>query len=317
MIKIHPLTTNHISEIIHLSLTKWKQSNLLSSELYDSDLIEAFLTNSLNDVLAKHPGYGAFKTGKLVAYLLGYSRIPTLKGKEFGSYVPVWGHYISNNDFQMFSRLYSTLAKDWLENEVFTHIITSLSNQALLHENLYILGFGLLVIDAIRSMKQISNPPLASKFTLRPMSTDDYQSINHIEQDFQSYLQTSPTFLCTSSSNQSSPLSDFISDNRQTYIVEHQGVIVAAIRGVLGKSNFDLLSQPQSIAIDFAYTDPKFRGHGLGTHMVNEIIKFGQINQVSYCTVDFESANLLAKRFWLTHFLPIGYSSIRKIDNRL
>ncbi len=317
MSKISPLTIDHLSEILHLSLTNWYQSKLVSPELYDSAYIETYLTNILTKVLSEHSGYGAFHNGILETYLLSFSGIPKLKGKEHGSYIPLWGHYISNNDFDTFFKLYSMLAKDWLKNNIFTHIITSLPSYSLLQENLYILGFGLLVIDAIRSLKPISFPPLDSKFLIRSMTSDDYQVFNQLEYDFCSYMQSSPTFLYTSPSNCLSPFNEFIADDRCTFVIEHQGSLVAAIRGVLGTSNFDILSQPRSIAINYAYTDPKFRGFGLGTHLVNAVIKYGLENQATYCTVDFESANLLAKRFWLAHFTPIGYSSIRKIDNRL
>ncbi|HUT82480.1 MAG TPA: GNAT family N-acetyltransferase [Candidatus Bathyarchaeia archaeon] len=313
----HILLQKHIPEIIQLTLGKWNQANLLSSELFDQTYIESFLADVLTDILTNHPGYGFSQNGKLISYLIGYSGIPSLKGKELGSYIPLWGHYISKNDFDTFFTLYSMLAKDWLKSDVFTHIITCLPCYSLLQENLYILGFGLLVIDAIRSLKPISIPPLKSKFLLRSMTSDDFQVFNQIEQDFCSYMQSSPTFLYTPPSDCESPLSEFIADGRRTFVVEYQGTLVAAIRGILGKSNFDLLNQPRSIGINYAYTDPKFRGFGLGTHLVNEVLKYGQDNQASYCTVDFESANLLAKRFWLAYFTPIGYSSIRKIDNRL
>jgi len=317
MSEISPLTIDHLSEIIQLTLTKLHQSNLVSPELVDYDFIKKSLANKLTKILSDHSGFGAFHNGLLKTYLLGFSDIPTLKGKERGSYIPPWGHYISNNDFHTFFKLYSQLAKDWLKTDNFTHIITYLPSNTLLQENLYILGFGLLVIDAFRSLAPIPSPPLELKFLLRSMTSDDFQIFNQIEQDFCSYMQSSPTFLYTSPSNCKSPLSEFIADDRCTFVVEYQGTLVAAIRGVLGTSNFDLLSQPRSIGINYAYTDPKFRGFGLGTHLVNEVLKYGQDNQASYCTVDFESANLLANRFWLKYFTPIGYSSIRKIDNRL
>ncbi len=110
---------------------------------------------------------------------------------------------------------------------------------------------------------------------------------------------------------------DFISDTNQTFVVEFEDKIVAATRGVIDSSNLDLLNHPKTIAINFAFTYPKLRGLGLGSHLVNEVLKSGQTHQCTRCTVDFESANLLANRFWLSHFTPIAYSAIRKIDNRL
>ncbi len=316
MIEIKPLTPHHISDIIHLVTEKCEKANIIFPDLFTQIPIDTFLTSKLNDFLLRHSGYGAFQKDKLVAFLLGYSRLSQLKGQEQGSYIPLWGHYIPDLDDRMLFRLYRTLAQDWVSEGVLNHIISYLPNNHSIQEQLYTLGFGLLVIDAIRSMELISTDPLKSGFLVRSMTAEDHHEILQIEVNFCSYLQSSPTFLQSSPSDQSSPLSDFISDIHQTFVVEYQGKIIAAIRGNLGNSNFDLLSHPQTIAINFAFTNPEFRGYGLGTHLVNEILKWGRAHQATRCTVDFESANIIANRFWLTHFTPIAYSAIRKIDSR-
>jgi len=316
MIKLKALTSNHISDIVHLILNKCKQANLIFPNLFDQIPIETNLSSMLDDFFVKNSGYGAFRNNELVSFLLGFSSIPHLKGQEQGIYIPLWGHYQSTIDDQQFFLLYRTLAQEIVNDGVFNHIITYLPNSSLLQEQLFTLGFGLLVIDAIRPLELISTKPLQSKFVVRTMTSDDFLEITQLETDFIADLQSSPTFLHSSPSDQSSPLSDFISDKNQTFVIEFDDKIVAASRGVLGSSNLDLLHHPQTIAINFAYTYPKFRGLGLGTHLVNEILKCGQTHQCTRCTVDFESANLTANRFWLSHFTSISFSAIRKIDNR-
>ncbi len=317
MIKLKALTSNHISDIVHLILNKCKQANLIFPNLFDQIPIETKLSSMLDDFFVKNSGYGAFRKNELVSFLLGFSGIPHLKGQEQGIYIPLWGHYQSNIDDQQFFLLYRTLAQEIVNDGVFNHIITYLPNNPLLQEQLFTLGFGLLVIDAIRPMELISTKPLQSKFVVRSMTSDDHNDVNQLEIDLSSNLQTSPTFLHSSLSGQSSPLSDFISDKNQTFVVEFEDKIVAATRCVLGSSNLDLLDHSQTIAINFANTYPEFRGMGLGTHLVNEVLKWGQTHQSTRCTVDFESANLIATRFWLSLFTPIGFSAIRKMDNRL
>jgi len=317
MIEIKPLTPHHISDIIPLVLAKCKKANTIFPNLFNQTIINTSLISKLNDVLLNNSGYGAFQKDKLVAFLLGYSRIPKLKGQERGSYVPVWGHYINDLDDKTFYRLYHSLAQDWVKESVHNHIISYFPNNPSFQEQLYTLGFGLLVIDAIRSMELISAKSLQSKFIIRYMTPEDYQEMQQIEADFCSYMRSSPTFLHSFPSEPFPPQKEYISDKCQTFVVEHQSKIIAAIRGVLGNSNFDLLSHPQNIAINYAYTNLEFRGFGLGTHLINEVLKWGSSHQTTRCTVDFESANIIALRFWLSHFAPIAYSAIRKIDNRL
>lgn len=317
MVEINSLTPDHKETIITIILAKCKKINLEHPELFDVKLVKTFLDNNLNEILSNRSGYGLFQKGKLVSFLLGYSSIPNLKGKERGAYIPIWGHYCSEENKKHFLQLYQKIAGDWLKNKVYTQLLTYFPNNKILEEQLYNLGFGLLVIDAFRSMNKISCKPLDKQFTVRSMISDDLEKIKNVDDNFHSYMNASPTFLHHNSRVQALSLTDFVDETNQTIVIETKGNIVAAIRGVFGSSNLDLLSYPKNVGINYAFTDLAYRGFGLGTHLLNEILKWGETKQASLCTVDFESANLLANRFWLTHFKPISFSAMRKIDNRL
>ena len=317
MTEIKSLTVEQIPSIIELISDKCMRADSIYACLFDNISIESFLKSKLRNFFTNNIGYGVFQDNKLVSFLLGYSNITQLKGNESGSYIPFWGHYIANKEEKHFLHLYQKLTQDWADNSVFNHIITYLPNNQNLQEQLYNLGFGLLVIDAIRAMALITLKPIKSEFHLRSITSDDQSEINELESNFCSYLRSSPTFLYSTEEESKSQMNEFISDIAQTFVIEYQGKIIAAIRGILGSSNLQILSHPKLISINFAFTDPKYRGEGLGTHLLKEILKWGLSKNAIRCTVDFESANILANRFWLRYFTPIAFSAIRKIDNRL
>lgn len=312
-----PLTINHKSEIISLFKLKFKQAKTTLPNLFDDLLVDEFLNQKLDHLLINNTGFGIFHNNKLVSYLIGYSNIDSLKGKEKGVYIPIWGHFSNQEDKNHFYQLYLNLAQEWADNKIYNQILTYFPSFKLFQEQLYTLGFGLLVIDAIRPMDLIPNKDLQTSFLIRNLSPNEFADINKLDGDFSSYMHKSPTFLHVSPDLESSTYSDFMNERNQTFVVEYEGKIVAAMRGVLNSSNFDFLDTNKTIAINFAFTYHEFRGRGLGTHLLNAILDWGQKNKATRCTVDFESANLIANRFWLNHFSPIGYSAIRKIDNRI
>lgn len=314
------LTHDHLPEILHLVQEKLQEIVNQHPSMTYFQLESEFLMTELATTIENYPGYGIVDQGKLLAYLFGFAPFKALKGRETGAHIPFWGHAIPSSSMSLFFQLYRQQASDWVAKRVFSHIITYFPQETALQEFLYAQGFGMLVIDAIRDMDPILTNALPPKFTLRPLTISDYPKIVSLEQKLELSLQNSPIFLYSPPSPPSSgspPFEEYCNDSRCTFVIETQGHIVAAIRGILGHCNVALLSSPSTLAINFAYTDPQYRGLGLGTHLINAILDYGRRSHMARCTVDFESANMVASRFWLRYFEPLCFSAIRKIDNRI
>ena len=61
----------------------------------------------------------------------------------------------------------------------------------------------------------------------------------------------------------------------------------------------------------------RYKGLGIGKHMLYNVLKWGKDSNYKRCTIDFESANYEARRFWNKHFETVCVSLIRYIDDRL
>lgn len=66
-----------------------------------------------------------------------------------------------------------------------------------------------------------------------------------------------------------------------------------------------------------AYTTPQARGVGLAGALLEAVEGWARELGYERIAVDFESANLLARRFWLRRFDPICLSFERHLDSRL
>jgi hypothetical protein len=54
----------------------------------------------------------------------------------------------------------------------------------------------------------------------------------------------------------------------------------------------------------------------LASNILGNVLNWGLKNNMKRCSVDFESANIEGRKFWLKHFNPVCYSAIRKLDDR-
>ena len=74
----------------------------------------------------------------------------------------------------------------------------------------------------------------------------------------------------------------------------------------------------RTVAITGAYTQPGARGGGIATALLRRALEWARTAGYERCSVDFESANILAERFWLgSGFRPVCYSVLRRVDERL
>ena len=71
------------------------------------------------------------------------------------------------------------------------------------------------------------------------------------------------------------------------------------------------------MGINFGFTDPGIRGTGVGAKILDKILEWGRSKGKTACAVDFESANVLGRSFWLHHFKAVCFSAIRFVDPKV
>jgi len=321
MITIEPFAQKHIEDAANLFIDNYKnQKEKLGCLPSKYEKIET-ITRLLERILETHPGVVAISDSKLAGYLTGFTTIPNFKGISMGVYVPEWAHSAENEPGKVFQPLYNTISRHWVSDGCFTHAVTFFASDTTLRDLLYWSGFGLLVVDAIRTINQddlINDVELSSEIVIRNANEDDLGELTRLDNELVSYLSRSPTFLFTEKSEKTETANAFLGENSISIVAERDHRVLACIRGRSQKEDACAIVQDASVmGIDFAYTDPSVRGTGIGRRILREILEWGESKQKTGCAVDFESANILGRAFWLRHFESICFSAIRYVDPRV
>lgn len=231
---------------------------------------------------------------------------------------PIMGHSaLKKYKKTIYHLLYQHIAQKLVENSILSHLFTYFADDTLLYTFFYELGFGMIVIDAFRDVSAITlDTELSSQFTIRLAEKSDIDSLMKIDKINTAYYSSSPIFL--GDRNDPSPPSYYES------ILSSSRLYLAFINSTLaGFMNIRKVSQPDfSMLLDNttssidqmgAFVLPEFRSKGIGKALLSRCISWAKKQNTTYIHVDFESANILAKNFWLKYFRPCLFSVRRRV----
>jgi GNAT superfamily N-acetyltransferase len=274
-------------------------------------------------MIEAQPGVVAISGSKLVGYLTGYAHIPNFKGISPGVYVPEWAYSVPETPDQgrILQSMYDAIAREWVSQGCCTHAITFFASDTALRDLLYWNGFGLLVVDAIRPIEwddRHSSTAIDAGITIRSATGDDLLGLARLDKELCTYLSESPIFLHHQEHDEQETAVRFLGEKVVSVVAEQDGRIMACIRGTDQKQDSCTIVQDESVmGINFGFTDPCIRGTGVGRAILEHVLEWGRSGQKTACAVDFESANVLGRSFWLRHFEAVCFSAIRFVDPRV
>lgn len=323
MISIEPFEERHIEDAAKLFAKGYKRQRDAIGSLSEKYANTETIVPLLSRVKATYPGIVAISDGQLIGYLTGVSNIQNLKGTSSGVYIPEWAHHLDSGPDRerTFQSMYTTMSREWVASGCFTHLITAFASDTVLGNLLYWNGFGLLGVDAIRPMDPIdlnTHDSLGLSFTIRRAREDDAESLINLDFDLMDYLSSPPVFMFSSKETEAQIANAFLNDSTISFVAEVDNRIVACIRGTIrGENACTVVRDDSIVAVNFGYTDPSVRGSGIADALLNEVLSWGRSEGKSACSVDFESANVLGRAFWLKHFKALCHSSVRHVDPRV
>jgi len=258
-------------------------------------------------------GIVALEHGRLVGYLCWFLVDRFRATERRGAYVPEWGHgCVDENKARIIRAMYRAAGEIWAAAGCQVHAITLLANDHSAEKAWFWNGFGLTVVDAIRPMGSLQEPPKMS-LDLRKAVPADAKSLTELDQEHWSHYSSSPIFMTPRQGKSPDENLEFLSCSKNSVWVALDG---EEIIGFIRYEGYDfdsaaILESEDGITITGAYVRPAYRGQKVAVALLDAALRDYRARGLKYCAVNFESFNPEAASFWLKYFEPVCFSLLR------
>lgn len=258
-------------------------------------------------------GEVALDGDRVVGYL-GWIPADSFRGTERkGAYVPEWGHGASGDKQAIYRALYASAVARWAADACGVYAITLLAHDRPLHDFWFWNSFGVIVVDAIRTIEPIE-APLPDGITMRKATSGDLPSLASIEQEHARHYSSPPVLMQAYDPHSADEIAAFIAESADNayWIALDGDDLIGFIRfEPNGDGAVAVVDAPDKIAITGAFVRPTSRGKGTAAALLDAALRDYAARGYARCSVDFESFNPHAKAFWLRYFAPVTLSVAR------
>lgn len=216
--------------------------------------------------------------------------------------------------------LVTAAGRRWTSDGARTHLVAIPADEATVGDALLWLGYGMLVVDALRDLDDASLAALPratpAGTRIRRAGPDDLDAVLALDRGLRRHLVEAPTFLVLRARQDPARIAARLADpDTATFIAEVGGTPVAHLRvGPPGDDIALLVRDDDTASIDAAYTVPGRRGDGVAAALLGAAARWARDRGAVRLGVDFESANVLGTRFWTRWFRPAVISYCRRLD---
>jgi GNAT superfamily N-acetyltransferase len=299
----------HVGAAAELVVQRYGQMTSAGLDLPSREMHVDRLAALLSELREREGLVGAFHNGALTGFLGGFES----SGRDRVSmFVPDWGWAAESRE--VLEALYTCAGAEWVVAgkrsqywRVFSHDTATLTALSWL-------GFGMMGVDAIRRAEPL-DPPRAA-VAVRRAGPNDIERVARLEHGLREHLAAAPVFF---------PLGPALSEDKHlrllsdpgtnTLIAESDAMPLAMLRIGPCSAEAPLPIRSAALAsITRAFTIADARGQGVATALLAGAIEWARGRGYTHIGVDFESANVVARRFWLKHFAAVSYTVGRHVE---
>ena len=214
----------------------------------------------------------------------------------------------------VFEKLYSHLSAALFDRGIRNHVVTYFAHDEALDSTVFALGFGMIVIDAFRDTQSISSR--ADSFGITKATPNETHALEVLGEKSREYYLDAPIFLNRDKESKQYYRDLLSRDDMAIYIASIDGNQVGFMSVRRNKDlRFIDLCDPSTAMIDKigAYIEPEYRRRGIGTCLLSRCVEWCRLNGMRRIHVDFESANVPGRSFWLEFFTETMRSAKRTV----
>jgi GNAT superfamily N-acetyltransferase len=247
---------------------------------------------------------GAAYAGHLVAWTWG-------TGPAARSFAPEAGFAVAPGlpprvARRVVEELVTAAGRRWTSVGTRTHLVAVPADEATVGDALLWLGYGMLVVDAVRELDDAllaALPESPPGTRIRRAGPEDLDAVLALDRGLRRHLVDAPTFLVLRAGQDPGRIAARLADPGTATRVGPPGDDIAL-----------LVRDDHTASIDAAYTVPGRRGDGVAAALLGAAARWAHERGAVRLGVDFESANVLGARFWTRWFTPTVVSYCRRLD---
>lgn len=323
-LKIVPLQEDMVEEASVLAAERVKAERLHVPHLPSRYESSGELLPLIRRAHSRAPGVAAFDGNRLVGFMTTVLA-ERLREAYRGAFVGEWGHAVSGylaaeRRGYVYKRMYEFIGEKWIQNGCFAHAITVFAHDRDALNAWFWSHFGMVAVDAMRGLEQVSAPDRDHDVDIRLATTADMDAIVKLKSRHARYMAESPIFMpVTELKGLRQRWEKWVSvESHHMYLAFRGGEPIAYMQWEPSYDNASfIITDPRTASVTGAFTVKDHRGGGIGTALLNVILRHAREAGFERCSVDFEAHNIYGSRFWLRYFQPICCSVIRQVDERI
>jgi GNAT superfamily N-acetyltransferase len=318
-LEIAPLGAEHLEKAAVLVAERYRDERARNPLLYDKYENAATVRPLLDYNREKQAGVAAVRGGEVVGFI---TSLPFSNWGIPAVWMPDWGHGAVKADREyLYRRMYAALAEWWVERGHLKHVVMTFADEHDILDTWFSMGFGMTNIDTLRDVSALPGP--VDDVEMRPAGPGDFDTLMKFRDSLCVHLTSTPVFQFIPSEAREKSAEEFrkqlVDGNLAVWLACENGKVTGCMRVIpSSQCDFRMPTVDKSICgISMAFTEEADRLRGVGTALLDRVLKWAREKGYTRCGVDFESANIPASRFWLTHFRQVCYTLFRDIDGRI
>lgn len=290
----------------------------LKKEFEDIKSTEKILNKMMESNYVK--GICAYDGNKIFGFLLSNIKMDNRFGRA--AWISYEGLAIADSqEAELYRKLYTELAKVWIENGVLSHYIIIPAGDKKVVDSWLNLSFAFQQVHAITSLSK-TDVKIPDNLTIKLSDKSDSDNLRAISNLILSYQAGSPTYAAGLPEDVElirDSYGKFHEDEEATVLLAYDNSTLLGFQcAYIEEDDSHMMIPEKAIEIAVAGTIEKCRGTGVGDlltkSMFNKAIEKGLENAYT----DWRIANLCSSNYWPKKgFLPVAYRMYRHIDERV
>lgn len=313
------LKSEYVDGVIEIITSNYKEAKTVMPILSDEYNKPLFQKNIIEKYVGSMDFVVAIDGDKVVGFIKGFP-VSEFRGLSKGVVSPAFFHGVLDgyHKKKIYNELYGRASELWVSNGWYNHGMRIYINDKDTIEGWVMNGFGIVKVSALRDLNEIKTPVITNSLFVRKATKEDFDEIKNLYNAMSNHLSSAPVCLSQEDHNEYVKLDEQWFDNEDNilWLGEDGDTLAGFLMTTRRSSSGDEMEDGKTLRIQGGYVSSRYRGKYVMTKLINIALNNAKDAGMKRCTVDFESADMEGRNFWLKNFIPYAYLMTRKVDER-